>query len=39
MFDINIKQGCPVSLTLFGLYIDELEKHMDVMDENSPCVI
>jgi len=24
--DISIKQGCPLSLTLFGLYIDKLEK-------------
>ena len=23
--DIGVKKGCPLSLTLFGLYIDKLE--------------
>ncbi|WP_369009028.1 reverse transcriptase domain-containing protein, partial [Escherichia coli] len=26
---INVKQGCPLSPTLFGLYIDEISKFID----------
>jgi hypothetical protein len=25
---IRVKQGCPLSLTLFGIYIDELESYL-----------
>ena len=28
--DIGVKQGCPLSLTLFGLYIDKLEEWLNL---------
>jgi hypothetical protein len=32
MFDNDVKQGCPLSLALFTLYIDELETCLDNID-------
>lgn len=29
MSNIGVKQGCPLSQTLFGLYINEVEKHLN----------
>jgi len=38
MSDIGVKQGCPLSSTLFGLYVDELETYLDEIDMDSPCL-
>jgi hypothetical protein len=29
MSNVGVKQGCPLSQTLFGLYINEVEKYLN----------
>ena len=38
MSDNGVKHGCPLSPTLFGLYIDEFETYVDVIDMDSLCL-
>ena len=38
MYDIGVKQGCPLSHKLFGLYIDVLKTFLDEIDEDSLCL-
>ena len=38
MSDTGVKQGCPLSPTLFNLYIDELQTYLDEFNRDSPCL-
>jgi hypothetical protein len=38
IFNIGVKQRCPLSPTLFGLYIDELETCLDKIDKDFLCL-
>jgi len=33
---MGVKQGCPMSPTLFGLYIDQLEVHLQAHAQDAP---
>ena len=36
---MGVKQGCPMSPTLFGLYIDQLEHHLQSHDHDAPQLL
>ena len=36
---MGVKQGCPMSPALFGLYIDKLEHHLQSHDQNAPKLL
>ena len=38
IFNIGVRQRCPLSPTLFGLYIDKLERYLEEIDTDSPCL-
>ena len=38
MSDIDVKQGCLLSPTLIGLYIDELKTYLDKIIGDSSCL-
>ena len=38
MSNIGIKQWCPLSVTIFNIYIDELETYLDNINEDSSCL-
>jgi hypothetical protein len=38
MPDIGVKQVCPLSPTLFSLYIHELQMYLDKVGRDSPCL-
>ena len=33
---MGVEQGCPMSPTLFGVYIDQLEHYLQSHDEDTP---
>ena len=36
---MGVKQGCPLSATLFGLFVDGMEQHlMDTLGHNAPSL-
>ena len=35
---MGVKQGCPMSPTLFGLYIDQLELHLKAHSQDAPAL-
>jgi hypothetical protein len=36
--DIGVKEGCPLSSTLFSLYINELETYLDKINGEFSCL-
>ncbi len=36
---IKVKQGCPLSLLLFGLFIDGLEKRLNALEGDTPPML
>ena len=38
MSNIGVKQGCPLSFIVVGMYIDELETYLDEIDGYSLCL-
>ena len=38
-FQMGVKQGCPLSAILFGLFVDGLEQHlMDTLGHDAPSL-
>ncbi len=36
---IGVKQGCPLSLLMFGLFIDGLEKRLNALEGDAPPML
>jgi hypothetical protein len=39
LYRIEVKQGCPLILLLFGLFINDLEKQLNVLEGDAPPML
>ncbi len=39
LYRIEVKQGCPLSLLLFGLFIDGLKKWLNALEVDAPPML